>query len=113
MVNRSKQKGTAAESAVVQFLQRNGWRNVERRALAGSTDKGDIAGVQDTVIEVKDCAKLELSAWLNEAETERVNAGAYYGFVWAKRRGKSDPGDWYVVMDGDTLIRLLEEAGVR
>lgn len=109
-MNRSKAKGTAAETAVVNYLREQGWACVERRTLAGAHDKGDIAGVPDTVIEVKACKTLDLAAWVREANTERDNAGVEYGVVWAKRRGTTDPGDWYVVMDGATFTRLLAAA---
>ena len=110
MVNRSKAKGTAAESAVVNYLRDAGWPVVERRALNGSQDKGDIANLPDTVVEVKACREFDLAGWVAEANTERDNAGVEYGVVWAKRRGKTDPGEWYVVMDGATFVRLLAAA---
>jgi hypothetical protein len=51
-MSKSKQKGTLAETAVAQYLKQF-WSNVERRALAGINDKGDISGVHDFVIEIK------------------------------------------------------------
>ena len=44
-MSKSKQKGTFAETAIVEYLKQF-WSNVERRALSGSNDKGDIANVQ-------------------------------------------------------------------
>lgn len=111
MSNPSKAKGTAAESAVVECLRRHGWHGAERRALSGALDKGDIAGVPNVCIEVKDCRTLTFGPWLNEAIVETVHARADVGFVWAKRRGQTDPRDWFVVMDGRTVMHLLEQAG--
>jgi Holliday junction resolvase len=111
MTNRSKQKGTAAESAVVQYLREQGWHGAERRALSGALDKGDVAGVPLVCIEVKDCKTLTFGPWLEEAKTETRSAKAEIGFVWAKRRGKSSPADWFCVTDGATIVKLLEEAG--
>jgi hypothetical protein len=51
---------------------------------------------------------MELSEWLKEAETERVNAKARTGVVWHRKRGKSSPGDWYVTMSGATFLDYLE-----
>jgi hypothetical protein len=51
-MSKSKQKGTMAETAVVQYLKQF-WPNVERRALQGSKDTGDIAGIPNVVIEIK------------------------------------------------------------
>jgi hypothetical protein len=62
-------------------------------------------------IEVKNAARAELAAWLDEASAERANDQADYGFVWFKRRGKSSPGSWFVLMDGNQLVRILAELG--
>jgi hypothetical protein len=109
--NPSKAKGTRAETAVANYLREQGWPAVERRALAGSSDKGDIAGLRDLVVEVKACKAMDLGGWLREAGAEALNAGADFGIVFAKRRGKADPADWYVVMRGSDLVQLLKEAG--
>lgn len=106
-MSRQKQKGTAAETAVVRFLQFNGYPDVERRTLTGAHDRGDIAGLRNLVIEVKDHGRMDLAGWLAEVEQERINAGATHGVVWHKRRGKSNPADWYVTMTGHQLLLLL------
>lgn len=110
-MNPSKAKGTAAETAVVNFWHRNGRPHVERRALQGNLDKGDIAGIPNVVQEVKDCKALTFGPWLKEALVERDNAKADIGVVFAKRRGHLDPADWFVVMDGATFALLLRQAG--
>lgn len=111
MTNRPKIKGTAAETAVVKALRDGGWPSAERRALSGALDKGDVSGVPAVCIEVKDCKQLTFGTWLKEAQVETANAGADVGFVWAKRRGHLDPQDWFVVMDGRTVMKLLKAAG--
>lgn len=110
-MNRSKIKGTAAETDVVRFLATVGFPHAERRALKGAQDRGDIAGIPGVAIEVKNCAQTQLAAWLDEAAVERANDKADYGFVWFKRRGKSSPGSWFVLMDGNQLVRILGELG--
>lgn len=110
-MSRSKQKGTAWESAIVTHLRENGAPHAERRALAGNSDRGDIAGIPAVVIEAKSAARVELAAWLDEAQKERANDGAEIGLVWFKRRGKTSPGAGFVLMDGDTLLTLLRAAG--
>ena len=111
MSNPSKAKGTAWESAIVSFLREHGWPYVERRALAGGKDRGDIAGVVGVVIEAKNTKTLALGTFLDEANTEAANDGADFGVAWMKRRGKSWPGHGYVLMDGSTFVGLLVEAG--
>lgn len=107
----SKRKGTAGESAVVDTLQAAGYP-AERRALSGAKDRGDVSGIRArigrVVIEVKNCAQMALGAWVDEANAERDNDNAAIGVVWHKRRGKSSPLSWFVTMDGDTWLRVLE-----
>ena len=110
-MSKAKQKGTAAESAVVKFLQENGFIYAERRALHGTVDKGDITGCGPIVFEVKDHAKLTLSEWIKELEVEITNAKASTGSVVAKRRGKGNAGEWYAIMPFARLVALLKEAG--
>jgi hypothetical protein len=108
-VSASKKKGTAAETAVVEYLRASGFTQAERRTLNGAKDRGDIAGLPGVVIEVKNCARQELGAWVAEAELERDNDRASLGVVWHKRRGTTDPGRWFVTMSGDQFAALLRE----
>lgn len=106
-MSKSKQKGTAAETAVVKYLCYRGLP-VERRALSGSADKGDIGGAGMT-FEVKNCARTELAAWVDEARVEAANAGDDAYAVIHKRRGKGDPADWYVTLPLSVFIDLYLE----
>jgi hypothetical protein len=102
----SRAKGTAAETAVVRFLQANGYPSAERRALAGVNDRGDVAGIPGLVIEVKAEKRLELARYVDEALTE---AGLDdLGIVWHKRVRRGNPGEWYVSMEGWTFLAFLE-----
>jgi hypothetical protein len=108
----SKAKGTRHESAIVTFLRDHGFTYADRVPLSGSRDRGDVTlGPGSPVIEAKNQSRHSFSEWLDEANTEASNARAPFGVVWAKRRGKSSPGDGYVVMDGHTFALLLREAG--
>jgi hypothetical protein len=108
-VSASKKKGTAAETAVVEYLRASGFTQAERRTLNGAKDRGDIAGLPGVVIEVKNCARQDLGAWIAEAELERDNDHASLGVVWHKRRGKGQPAGWFVTMSGDQFAALLRE----
>lgn len=110
-MSRSRAKGTAWESAVVTHLRAHGAPHAERRALNGSKDRGDVAGIPGVVIECKSATRVEMAAWLDEAETERANDRADVGVVWIKRRGKTSPGAGFVVMSGDQFLHLLAAAG--
>lgn len=110
-MNPSKRKGTSWESVVVDHLRANGAPHAERRALAGSADRGDVTGIPGVVVECKAERAVTLAGWLAEAETERVNDGADVAVVWAKRVGKAGAGDGYIVMTPAVLLHLLAEAG--
>lgn len=113
MSNPSKQKGTAAESAVVAYLRTRGWPHAERRALSGNQDRGDIAGVVGVTLEVKNCKSIDLAGWLREAQQEQANNGDHIGAVVAKRRGTTNPADWYALLTFRQLCDLLAAAGYR
>ncbi len=110
-MNRSKRKGTAAESAVVQVLVDAGWVHAERRALQGTLDRGDVAGLPGVMIEVKAEKAYDISGWLREVAAEKANDGAEVGACWFKIRGKTDPREWGVVMTGAQFVELLRAAG--
>ena len=110
MTNRSMQKGTRAESAIVDYLRGQHWPFAERRAKNGAKDRGDIAGLGGVVIEAKNCERMNLAGWLAELAVEMRNDNARWGAVWHKRRGKGSPADWYVTMPGHVFADLLKEA---
>lgn len=104
----SKARGTAHETAIVNYLKVNGFPLTERRALSGNKDRGDIAGVMPgLVIEAKSQNRISLAEWVDEAEVEGRNDGADLAVVWAKRKGKGSVGDGYVVMTGRQFVDLL------
>lgn len=110
MSNPKKAKGTAAETAVVNYLKET-WGSVERRALAGSADKGDISGIPNVCIEIKDHKKMVLSGWIKELDEEMKNAEALTGAVIHKKRGTLNVGEWYATMPVEVYVNLLIEAG--
>ncbi len=95
----------------MRYLNEQGWGLAERRARTGALDQGDITGVPGVCIEAKNTNRITLGAFLDEAETEAMNARADIGVAWIKRRGKASPGAGYVLMSGETLAKLLREAG--
>lgn len=108
-MSKERAKGTAWETAIVGYLRACGVTGAERRALAGNSDRGDIAGLP-VVIEAKNAAAIRVD-WIDEANRERDNAGADLGVAWVKRRGKTSPANGLVLMDGATFIGLLRAAG--
>ena len=110
-MSKSKAKGTAAETAVVNWLVERGRKHVERRSLNGSNDRGDIAGIPGVVLEIKNHARMELSQWLSELEVEMINDKADTGVVIHKKKGTTDVGLWYATMPVNVWYELLGEAG--
>ena len=115
-MSRSRDKGTVAETAIVDYLRGNGHPYAERRALHGIDDLGDITGIPGVVIEAKACVKIELSEWAKEADREAQAAdrrwpahAPHLRVVWHKRKGKSSPADWFVTMTGDQFLQLLAD----
>jgi hypothetical protein len=105
-VNRSKAKGTTWESAIVTYLNKNGWPLVERRTLSGANDKGDIAGVTDWALEAKAEKQISLASYMTEAEVEAKNAKTRFFAAIVKRRGKGT-SEGYVVMPLRVFVDLL------
>ena len=110
-MSKSKQKGTAFETAVVRFLQENGFPYAERAPLSGNKDRGDITGTPGLVWECKNHKTLELAKWMQETLVETVNANADAGILVVKRRGQGDLGHQYAIVDLATMVWLLKEAG--
>lgn len=111
-MSKQKQKGTAAETAVVRWLRDNGFPYAERRALTGSADQGDVTGCGPVVIEVKNHKTLDLAGWVRELEVEMGNAKVDFGTVVAKKRGTTDPGEFYAILPFRVFVALLKEAGL-
>ena len=109
-------KGTSFERMVADYLAAELGQPVDRRVKCGSKDKGDIAGLSiagfPCVVECKNRARMELAQWLDEAESERVNAEATFGVVAHKRRGCGEKsfGGTYVTMTLDTLCDIARQA---
>lgn len=103
----SKVKGRVWETDIVKYLQAAGFKHAERRRLAGARDRGDIAGFPGLVIEAKNETPYRIPEWLREAEQERINDNAEWCVVWARRKGKPDPADGFVIMTGKQFLGML------
>ena len=110
-VSKQKAKGTSAETAVVKYLKDTWKIPAERRALTGALDKGDISGIDDVVLEVKNHKTMTLGQWMEELKTEIENADAATGAIIHKRKGTTDVGEWYASMPFYVYIYLLKDAG--
>jgi hypothetical protein len=109
-VNRSRNVGTTAETAAVEYL-RAWWPHCERRAQHGNTDRGDIAGIPGLVVEVKAVVKsgYEIPAWMRETEVERVNAGVPLSLLIVKPKGVARAENFWAVMPIRQACGLLAD----
>lgn len=95
MANRPKAKGTQFESACVGFLrERLDDDRIERRALHGNSDMGDIYGLvahgHRGIVECKNYKEYgpsDLDDWKRQTEDERCNADADFALLVVHRRG--------------------------
>jgi hypothetical protein len=110
MTNPSKQKGTAAETALLRWLHANSHSEAVRNPPAGSLDVGDIRcshyprpgehiWPEPIVVEVKNHRNLAtaINLGIAELDQEMVNAKAEHGVLVVKRYGKADPGEWLAI----------------
>jgi hypothetical protein len=102
----SRRKGNRAEVEVVRVLREAGYEAETSRATRGGYQTGeDIVSDFPASIEVKNQARLDLAGWWSQAVEQ---AGDRPAVVVHKRVGKGRAGEWWVTMDLDTLIRLLQ-----
>lgn len=103
----SRRKGAGYERDVVRWLNANGYGMAERRIPGMANDRGDISGVPYTVIECKNQRRIELGTWFTQMQQEQAEAAQALGALFIKRRGVTDVGQHYVVVSGDTWLRML------
>lgn len=103
-MNASKAKGTAAETALVRWFIEHGHPHARRNPPAGARDIGDIGGIttaegETVTVETKSWKDVAaaLRQGIAELEVEKANAGTAHGVLVVKRRGVTDPGEWYAV----------------
>lgn len=110
----ARKAGTAFETLVAGYLAAHVDDRVERRTRSGAKDRGDISGLRHMgeriVVEVKNCARLDLAGWLAEAEVERRNDDAVAGVVVHKHHGKGRPAEQLVTMTLADFVAVLTAA---
>lgn len=105
MANRSKAKGSKFERKVADYISQRGLK-VVRLATAGASDKGDLYGIPNWVLELKATKALDLAAARREAQVEAVNAGCdYYASIHKKRQASIK--DAYVEVPLWAFVDLL------
>lgn len=111
-MGKNQRKGAKFEQDCADYITMRTGGEVIRKRLHGTKDEGDLYGVRflgkRVTVECKDCAKMELSKWLDEADVERGNDDGEYGIVIHHRKGKGAAhfGENYVTMTLDTFLAM-------
>lgn len=118
-MSKSKAIGTRAETAVRNYLLSVGYSPLEahRNVLKGSDDEGDVWLRESyglIVFEIKggksakDASYEQIAKWYDEAEKERSNADAKFGFLVTQRAGVGYPraGQWWAYARLSDLVYL-------
>lgn len=122
-MSKSKQVGTAAETAVKNAFIAAGFGDCRRVVLAGSKDEGDlfVTAPSGTVlcVEVKagraaeTASTAQVAEWLAETERERMHSGADLGVLVRKRAGygASRAGQWWCEVEVQP-VQVEDAAGI-
>lgn len=112
-MSRSKDKGTWAETASMEYFQHSGFPGADRLTLRGGKDRGDVGLCPGVITEVKYDASMDFAGWLRETETERQNARAVVGFLTVKAPGygRTRVGKWWSFMYQGQWDDLRSAAG--
>lgn len=123
----SKQKdiGTRAETAVKNAILAHGYTPLEahRNVLKGAADEGDVwlrSIIGLIVFEVKggksakEASYEQIKKWFQEAQTEKNNANASFGFLVTQRAGVGYPraGEWWAYINLEDLVKLKTYATI-
>ena len=106
MSNPQRRKGTRAELQVAKFFHDHGHPKAERSRSGWSDDRGDIDGVDDLTVEVKDQRRHDIGCWLRELEVEQKNRGTNHGVCAVKKQGAAEVDNWYAIMTMTEFLKL-------
>jgi hypothetical protein len=113
-MSRSRAKGTAFETLIVDYLRKTIYPEAERAPLWGAKDEGDFLNTPGFTLQAKNQAATSLGAWLDQARTQNENyVEAHAPTSWRlpavvhKRRGRGAPEDQFVTMSLGDWARLV------
>lgn len=117
MPNPQKNKGSAYERSIVNYLRECGF-TVDRTRAGWTDDRGDVHGVLSSsgrpfTFECKNHRRDNLPGWISELYVEVHNAGGDNGAVIHKKHGTTDAAEQYATLPLGMLVQLLKEAGYK
>jgi hypothetical protein len=119
-MSKAKQIGTAAETAVRNYLLSQDYSELEahRNVLKGTADEGDVwlrEPLRGLIVfeikggkSAKEASYGQVEKWFQEAEVEKSNANGKFGFLVTQRAGVGYPraGEWWAYAKLGDLIEL-------
>lgn len=113
MSNPAGKKGWIGEAPVVAWLEKKGFYRAYRMRSQGVHDKGDVGGIDDVAIEIKNQGTYTLATWMKETLREKTNAGAKLGALVIKPKGvgPANVENWWVMMTLEDFTQLMIDAG--
>lgn len=109
MTNPQKRKGDVAERECAALIaELTGWPARRKLGAGRADDTGDIDGVPDTVVQVKNYADVTRAVRdaLASLDEQRANADATFAVAFIRRPG----GRWFAVMDPAHWAAYAREA---
>lgn len=110
---RPKDKGTKAETDVVNWARSKGFHNPARIVQYGNKDHGDVqlapnimAQIKDGYTEGREPSDYLIGQWLGKLDEQKKHGGWEHTVLVHKRKGKGSPDDWRWYIDGPTFARL-------
>lgn len=100
-----RRKGARAEVQLVAWLRENGYPEARRYLAGDGRQPGDVDGIPGVCMEVKHAERVQLTAWLAQADAE-ARLGAV-PFVVVRLPRVIDPGSWALVTRVRHLPRLV------
>jgi len=111
MSSSSQRLGDQAERDVKAWFREHGSPDADRALGTGRPrDRGDLTGIARFCVQVKNYAQFRINTWVPEMLEQKRRLGAEFGVLLLKKRGTSDVGRWYTVMELEDLNRLRLEA---
>jgi hypothetical protein len=106
--NANKNKGDRAERAAL--VSANATIPTKRTRAGYERDAGDLhlfTPGGKVIAQVKDCKAYSWPAWFEQLDAQVTEAEAMAGFLWVKRPGMGDAGEWLAVMPAKNMLKLL------
>ena len=103
----SRDKGARGERDAITLIADHLGIDPSRLRTPGEpADRGDLGGLPDTTLEVKNCQALDVLAWIRQCEAAQARNGHTFGATLVRRPG----GHWFVALSPEQFFALWREA---